>query len=65
MNRKIKKLINKHTYHRGIEIGKELRAELIRKATTMEKEGKTEAFIIQALGIPLSEHDLIAQKAAK
>ncbi|MGV0953410.1 MAG: hypothetical protein ACOYBR_03800 [Fluviibacter sp.] len=65
MNRKIKQLINKHTYHKGIEIGRELRAELINRAVTMEKEGRTEAFIIQALGLPIAEHDLIAQEAAK
>jgi len=65
MNRKIKQLINRHTYHQGIAIGKELRAEMLNQVKEMEKEGKTEAFIINALGLPLNPDNLIAQEAAK
>ena len=65
MNRKIKQLINRHTYHQGIAIGKELRAEMLNKAKILEQNGASEAYIIQSLGLPLNPDNLIAQEAAK
>jgi len=65
MNRKIKQLINKHTYHRGIELGRELRAEMLNKAKIMAQNGASEAYIIQSLGLPLADDNLIAQEATK
>jgi hypothetical protein len=65
MNRKIKQIINKFSYHRGIEVGKVLRTNLINQANALEKQGKTEQEIIYALGLPINEPDLIAQESAK
>jgi len=65
MNRKIKSAINKHSYRLGLEHYEKTRAELIRRAKLMEQEGKPEAFIIKALGLPLNPDNLNAQEATK
>lgn len=54
MNRIIKQLINKFSYHRGIDYGQHLRTELIEKAKILEQQGKTPEEIVCVLGLPMS-----------
>ncbi len=60
MNRNIKQLINKYSYHRGIELGKELRAKLLNDAETLEANGANPEEIIRTLALPLADDNLTA-----
>jgi len=65
MNRIVRQIINKFSYHRGIAIGKELRANLLKDAESLERQGKKPDEIIATLGLPLNPDNLNAQEAAK
>lgn len=65
MNRIVRQIINKFSYHRGIAIGKELRAKLLEDAESLERQGKTPDEIITTLNLPLTQDKIIAQEATK
>ncbi len=52
MNRTIRQIINKFSYHRGISFGQNLRYELLAKAKSLEQQGKTQEEIIFDLALP-------------
>jgi hypothetical protein len=51
MNKNLRHFINCHSHQAGNQFGLKLRAELLAKATTMAKAGKSQDEIIFALGI--------------
>lgn len=65
MNRKLKQIINKHSYRLGLEHYEIIRADLIKRAKMLERSGESEAAIIKALGLPLQELNKTPQEAAK